>query len=67
MPKKKSLEILFWLTAGCVAVAVLVYSNSNRESTLKEDILKIEDALGDEYNKQSVTTFCRQTHLWEWA
>ena len=40
-----------------------LYSNSRsidiqepKKSTLEEDILKVEDALGDQYKKQSVTT-----------
>ena len=45
------LIVIFASLAG-----VMIYRNSNRKSTLEEDILKIEDAIGDEYKKQSVTT-----------
>ena len=38
----------------CTATAgVLIYRNPNKKSTLEEDILKVEEALGDEYKKQS--------------
>ncbi len=57
MPKKKVTGILICLAVVCiVAAGVLVYRNSNRKHTLEEDILKIEDALGDAYKKQSETT-----------
>lgn len=57
MLKRKVIGILACLIVICAAIAgVSVYRNSNRKSTLEEDILKIEDALGNEYKKQSVTT-----------
>ena len=34
----------------------MIYRNPNKKSTLEEDIVKVEDALGDQYKKQSVTT-----------
>ncbi len=40
------LIVIFVSLAG-----VMIYRNSNRKSTLEEDILKIEDAIGDKYKK----------------
>ena len=57
MLKKKTMGILACLTVICTATAgVLIYRNPNKKSTLEEDIVKVEDALGDQYKKQSVTT-----------
>ena len=57
MLKKKTMGILACLTVICTATAgVLIYRNPNKKSTLEEDILKVEDVLGDQYKKQSVTT-----------
>ena len=57
MLKKKTMGILACLTVICTATAgVLIYRNPNKKSTLEEDILKVEEALGDEYKKQSETT-----------
>ena len=56
MLKKKTMGILACLTVICTATAgVLIYRNP-KKSTLEEDILKVEDVLGDQYKKQSVTT-----------
>ncbi len=57
MRKKRITGILACLIVIFASLAgVMIYRNSNRKSTLEEDILKIEDAIGDEYKKQSVTT-----------
>lgn len=57
MRKRKITGILACLIVIFVLIAgVVTYRNSNKKSTLEEDILKIEDALGDQYEKQSVTT-----------
>ena len=57
MLKKKTMGILACLTVICTATAgVLIYRNPNKKSTLEEDIVKVENALGDQYKKQSVTT-----------
>ena len=57
MLKKKTIGVLFCLSMICTATAgVLIYRNPNKKSTLEEDILKLEEALGDEYKKQSETT-----------
>lgn len=57
MLKKKTIGITVCMTVICTATAgVLIYRNPNKKSTLEEDILKVEEALGDEYKKQSETT-----------
>lgn len=57
LKKRKIVGILGCLIVICATITgVLGYRNSNRKSTLEEDIQKIEDALGDKYEKQSVTT-----------
>ena len=57
LKKKKIIGILVCLIVICATITgVLGYRNSNRKSTLEEDILKTEDALGDKYKKQSITT-----------
>ncbi len=54
MLKKKTIGVLVCLSVICTATAgVLIYRNPNKKSTLEEDILKVEEALGDEYKKQS--------------
>ena len=57
MLKKKMIGILACMIVICMAVAgILVYRNSDKKTTLEEDILKMEEALGDKYKKQSETT-----------
>lgn len=57
MLKKKMIGILACMIVICMAVAgILVYRDSDKKTTLEEDILKIEEALGDKYKKQSETT-----------
>ena len=57
MLKKKTIGIAVCMTVICTATAgVLIYRNPNKKSTLEDDILKVEEALGDEYKKQSETT-----------
>ena len=64
MPKKKITGIMACLTVLCLAAAgILLYRNSDKKTTLEEDILKIEEALGDEYKKQSETTLAA-THTY---
>ncbi len=57
MLKKKMIGILACMIVICMAVAgILVYRNSDKKTALEEDILKMEEALGDKYKKQSETT-----------
>ena len=57
MRKRRIIGTLACLIVIFVSLAgVMIYRNSNRKSTLEEDILKIEEALGDQYEKQSETT-----------
>ena len=57
MCKRKKIGILDCLIVIFASIAgILIYRNSYRKGRLGEDILKIEDAIGDNYKKQSVTT-----------
>lgn len=57
MRNRKITGILICFIMICVVIAgVLMYRNSKKRNTLEEDLLKIEEALGDDYQKQSVTT-----------